>query len=85
MFNLLLLIHKIFSAMNHTSFGSIQLTAKNLDIYNKKEQTSERMSSNSSSHQTQISKPRYGFIAEYGGAKYRIILLDPIVCFVVLI
>ena len=41
-----------------------------------------------SSHQTQINNQqrttgtriRYGFIAEYGGARYRVILLDPVVC-----
>ena len=44
-----------------------------------------------SSHQTQINSQqsttgtriRYGFIAEYGGARYRIILLDPVACFAV--
>ena len=30
---------------------------------------------------TTATKIRYGFIAEYGGAWYRTILLDPIVCF----
>ena len=80
--------------MNQTSFGPTQPSAKNSDMYNNnnnKEQTEEPICSSSSSSQTKISKPkqtddmeiRYGFIAEYGGARYRIILLDPIVCFLV--
>ena len=30
---------------------------------------------------TAATKIRYGFIAEYGGVRYRTILLDPVVCF----